>query len=79
MRRLRSGEPSVHHDGPRSPSATLAASTLARAASLAAWSPARMAPPLARRADINSRVSAARSASGSAGFAHRHSRPRTTK
>ncbi len=79
MRRFRSGAPSVHHTGPRSPSATFAASTRCRAASRATGSPARIAAPFARRAAISSRVNAARTSAGNAGFVQRHNRPRTAK
>ena len=42
---LKSGAPSSHHGAPRSPSAFLAASILARAASRNRMSPVRMATP----------------------------------
>ena len=58
---------------------TLAASTLARAASRAWLSPARMAAPLARRALISSETSRFLSSSGRSGLLHRHSLFRTTK
>ena len=63
----------------RSKRGTLAASTLARAASRAWLSPARMAAPLARRALISSETKRFLSSSGRSGLLHRHSLFRTTK
>ena len=51
---------SFHHLGPRSPSATLAACTRARASRSAAESPRRLAHPTAERADISSLTSSLR-------------------
>ena len=78
-RRLRSGAPSVHHTGPRSPSAASRRPRPhgrrgARRRRRRGWRPR---PP--RRAAISSRVSSARRSGGRAGSAMRHNRPRTAK
>lgn len=77
IRRLKSGAPSSHQTGPRSPSATFTASTAARAAASPTGSP--RAVRTARRAVISSPTSSARRSGGSCGSLVRHSRPRTTK
>ena len=79
MCRLRSGAPSLHHTGPLSPRACFAESALVLAASRALVSPARMAAPLSRLADMSSFVNACRTSSGRLGLLARHRRPRTTK
>lgn len=77
--RLKSPAPSVHHTGPRSPSAIFAASTLALALAKPAESPARSAAPTARRAAMSCCTSSWRRSSDRAGFAARHRRPRTIR
>jgi hypothetical protein len=76
---LRSGDPSVHHTGPRSPSFFLATSTAWWAADSAVGSPAIFADRTALRALISSLTSVDRKISGRSGLASRQSLPRTTK
>lgn len=77
--RLRSGAPSVHHTGPRSPSATLPWSTAFRARASASSSPDWTASRTALRAVMSRSTQSFRTSGGSAGLAARHSRPRTTR
>lgn len=79
MCRLRSGAPSFHQTGPRSPSKRFATSTASWAAASPAWSCRPFASLTDRRADMSSETSAAFRSIDSRGFARRHSRPRTTK
>src|ERR1700722_19906495 len=76
---FRSGEPSVHHTGPRSPSFRLATSTVLWAAVFATRSPASLADLTALRAAISSLTKVDRSVAERFGLASRQSLPRTTK
>jgi hypothetical protein len=75
----KSGEPSSHNAGPRSPSARLTSSTPMCAATSAWLSAAFLASRTIRRAAISRPTRSARPASSRPGLAIRRSLPRTTK
>jgi hypothetical protein len=74
--RLKSGAPSVHHTGPRSPSARFASSTCLGAS---AGSESGRLTRSRRLASINCLINASRSSVESSGVDLRQSRPRTTR
>lgn len=76
---LKSGAPSRHQTGPRSPKARLAWSTLRCAAASASRSATRLASRTARRAAMRWPTSSAFRSAGIAGSPSRQRRPRNTK
>ena len=77
--RLKSGAPSFHHAGPRSPRPTWARETSLRAAAIAASSPEVLAAFSARRPLSSSRMYLTLASAGSDGFGARHRRPWITR